>query len=277
MVDIYGATAYLKRIDMLQGDNGGTGIPADLCARIFSHEAAVFYLIDAGDSYGMVTQPMLEDAGISENELHQIGLANLARRFESMQLAQAGDIFFFTGSGDFEASLVLLDPLWEQLAPQFPNGPAAVLPARDTLAVCDSGNAAAIGKIRSMAEAVLANPQTHPIGTEVYVRSDDGWSVPGLVAPVGQPVDEADDFIENFFAEGGDSEVIEIANQQLFGNEMPTSEQFGMLAASGYNWYPDTQTFRKTAPGKPGSPERPWLEPEWSPKRGGFFKKLAKR
>ena len=57
---------------------------------------------------------------------------------------------------------------------------------------------------------------------------------------------------------------IEVSNDVLFPLEMPTTEQFAMLAASGFNWFPETQVFRKVADGEPGAPALPWLEAGWT-------------
>ena len=56
---------------------------------------------------------------------------------------------------------------------------------------------------------------------------------------------------------------IEVLNAVLFPIGVPSSEQFAMLAASGFNWFPETQVFRKVAEGEPGASDRPWLEPGW--------------
>ena len=68
---------------------------------------------------------------------------------------------------------------------------------------------------------------------------------------------------EVFETRNSDGEI-EVSNAVLFPIEMPTSEQFAMLAASGFNWYPDTQSFRKVAAGEPGSSDLPWREPGWA-------------
>ena len=278
MANLKTATAYLKKIQNSSDDGGGLVIESDVCARPFSHEAAVFYLVDRGDSFEYVTHQMREAAGLSEDELHALGIQNLGAHVENMQFRQLGDITFFTGSGDFEASMILADWLWDSVASQYPNGPAVVIPARDVLVVCDRGNAAALEQLRTLAAKVLSTPQTHPIGTEVYVRGNGGWGVLGADVP-SEPDPEPDlaqfdAFMDGFMSDWDGSEQIEISNAELFGRQQPTSEQFVLLSASGYNWYPDTQTFRKIAAGQPGAAERPWLTPEWSPKKNGFFKKM---
>jgi len=162
-MDISKAIAYLKR-----GELGGSNVAppkafltaettiGNLCGQVFSHEAAVFYLVDAGDNYTFVTEEMAATADLSDDDLHTLAVANLAEEVESMQLLDLGNSVMFTGSGNFEASAVLVDSLWESLESRFPNGVVAALPSRDVLSVCDRKDADAIATMVSSSAQVWA-------------------------------------------------------------------------------------------------------------------------
>lgn len=179
---VQSSTAYLKRIESDQRSAAAAGTFLSLAAgdsatlpvRLFSHEAAVFYVYDDGSNFTYVTDEMRVEADLSPEELHEVGLANLARRFSDMELHQGSGMLVVTGDGNFEASMLLLDSLWDQLAGQhFPNGPVAALPARDVLGLCDS-QSDAISQLRATAEKMWKENAEHLLARDLYRRQPDG-------------------------------------------------------------------------------------------------------
>ncbi len=171
--DITTATAFLQRVDSgvrptewlapatltpqeLGVDEGGdVGVPV----RMFSHEAAVVYLVDQGDHYEWVDEQDIDRAGITADHLHQIGIANLCRLVSQLRLEDRKGVLTFQGLGLFEASMVLCTPLWEsdEFQSRFgPMGPIATMPRRDTLAVGVRGDDNALARIGRAPDAVWA-------------------------------------------------------------------------------------------------------------------------
>jgi len=181
------ATAYLKRVEsdpaaplppagefLLLPAGEGDLLPVQL----FSHEAAVFYAYDEGSNYTYVTNAMREEAGLSARELHEIGIANLANRFGDMTLHEGGGILVLTGDGNFEASMVLLGVVWDQLAHHFPNGAVAALPARDVLGLADVQDNSAVNRLRMIAQKFWDDDAEHLLAKDLYARQADGTWAP---------------------------------------------------------------------------------------------------
>ena len=103
------------------------------------------YLIDEGEHMRYVQQGELatlkaHDTKADARGLHEFALINLARlaseKLRLMPLANSQGLLL---DGQFEASLLLLDDLWdESLASYAPNGFVAAAPTRDVLAFCDA-------------------------------------------------------------------------------------------------------------------------------------------
>ena len=71
--------------------------------------------------------------------------------------------------GNFEASLLLIDDLWDrQLAHLAPNDFVAAVPTRDVLAVCDANSEAGIDELRQI--VLRAEGGDHPLATTLYRR-----------------------------------------------------------------------------------------------------------
>lgn len=179
--------AYLRRVE--SDPSAGSppvgaflSLPAGegelLPVQIFSHEAAVFYAYDDGSNFTYVTDAMREESGLSVEELHDIGLSNLAKRFGDMEMHQGGGMLVLTGDGNFEASMILLGTIWDQLAQHFPNGAVAALPARDVLGLCDSQDNSAVNRLRVTAQKLWDDDAEHLLASDLYARQPDGTWVP---------------------------------------------------------------------------------------------------
>lgn len=82
--------------------------------------------------------------------------------------------------GDLEASLLLADHLWAQLAPQIPGDLIAAVPSRDVLTVSGTGVADGEALLRSAVERVWSNPRTNPkllLTRSLLVRQDGSWQL----------------------------------------------------------------------------------------------------
>jgi uncharacterized protein YtpQ (UPF0354 family) len=86
--------------------------------------------------------------------------------------------------GDFEASLILLDQLWDEHFRQFVSGDYAIaIPARDVLAFCDDDSEEGIGELEQLF-ARIAPMDDHLISDKLYVRRE-GKLI--LRSPAGHP------------------------------------------------------------------------------------------
>ena len=136
----------------------------------------VAYLMDQEEGFQYVQYRHLAAAGITEAELKRLGIANL-----STLLSQRGanvrpyqNIFAVFFDGAFEASLILIDDLWdEKLAHFAPNGVIAAVPCRDILAFCDAENASGILELRQLIQRVESGD--HPISSVLYRRHASIW------------------------------------------------------------------------------------------------------
>jgi hypothetical protein len=176
------AVAYLKAL-LPPGDGSPTTTlsPEKISPvfRPFAPGLIFGYLVDLGEYYEYVQQRHLEQDGIDEARLHQIGLANLGGLVNTRQtrVQPYGNIFAVLMGGDFEASLLALDMLWEVPFRQFVRGDyAAAVPARDLLAFCDASSEAGLDELRALI-ARSSGKVDHALSDRLYVRRDGAWSV----------------------------------------------------------------------------------------------------
>ena len=172
------AIAYIKAVNP-EGGGPVVQLPPEATpvVRGYSDDLCICYIVDCGKHYKYVQECHLSLDGIDRDELHRIGLLNLraavAQRQARVQPYQG--VFAFLMRGDFEASIILLDDLWDGEFRQFVTGEyAAAIPARDLLAFCDSSSADGIAELQRIIERVQPTGD-HLLTRAIYVRRDSRW------------------------------------------------------------------------------------------------------
>jgi uncharacterized protein YtpQ (UPF0354 family) len=146
----------------------------------------ICYIVDEGDSYHYVQQRHLDRAGVDPEELHTVGIRNLEKLAANrdLRVQPYGAIHAVLMGGDFEASLILLNQLWDEHFRQFVSGDYAIaIPARDVLAFCDDDSEEGIGELEQLF-ARIAPMDDHLISDKIYVRRE-GKLI--LRSPAGRP------------------------------------------------------------------------------------------
>ncbi len=143
----------------------------------------VAYLVDEGDHFSYVQRRHINLAGLSESALHEKAIANLAALLaqrEARLHAAVNGVSAIIFDGNFEATLILVDSLWdEELAHLAPNGFVVAIPTRDVLAFCDAQSRMGIDELRR----VIARTQggDHPLQPVLYRRdaTTRSWRILG--------------------------------------------------------------------------------------------------
>lgn len=166
---------------------GEKGQPA---VRATQGHFAVFYAIDEGDYYAYANMEELDMSGLTLDTLHTVGQHNLGRVVNGkpgLSLLPQGSFFGLAMGGQFEASLVLLDDLWDSVLKEHtPNGAVVTIPARDMCVFCDSRSAEGIAELKRIAARVMKTGD-HTLADTLFIRKDGKWQEYGVEKPVDLP------------------------------------------------------------------------------------------
>ncbi|NML45963.1 hypothetical protein HHL11_19605 [Ramlibacter sp. G-1-2-2] len=137
----------------------------------------VFFAVDEGSYYGLLSRRQLREAELDPQDLLRLGLGNLAGWAggdggPEFRLEQSGAATALLARGQFEASLVLLDSLWDSLAP---GGVVVAMPAPDVLAFCDPRSREGIAELRAIVQR-LEQSGARMLVRELFVRRDGRWT-----------------------------------------------------------------------------------------------------
>jgi len=143
----------------------------------------VAYLVDLGDSFTYVQARDLKTAGIDAEQLHAHALANLERAADGkVTIRQSGPIWALSFDGNFEASLILLDNLWEDVLGEYHDGtPAIAVPARDVLCFCNAASTAGVAELRAVIRRVWPRGD-HLLSDQIFERRGRRWVARDLIA-----------------------------------------------------------------------------------------------
>ena len=141
----------------------------------YNNELLIAYVVDDGESFTYVQHHHLAEEGITPEQLHKYGLANLRDLAEErLRVEPYGPIYAVFVDGNFEASMILVDELWDQDFAQLCGEFVAALPTRDVLAFCDLASSAGIAELNNIISR-LERGDDHPLSLSLYRRKGANW------------------------------------------------------------------------------------------------------
>ena len=172
--------AALPYIKAKLGDEGGSGLALSEndspVVRDLGNGLLVVYVVDSGQSFQYVQNRHLSEAGMTHDALHATAMSNFLKFIsERTRMQPHGNIFAMFLDGNFEASLLLVDQLWDQSLTQFVQaGFVTAVPARDVLAFADAHSSAGIAELRGLVARLFPNGD-HLISQDLYRRESSQW------------------------------------------------------------------------------------------------------
>jgi uncharacterized protein YtpQ (UPF0354 family) len=136
----------------------------------------VMYVFDNPAGMQAVRPADLLAMQISADDLHRQAIGNLGRILPELQWHQNGPIYMASLGGTCEASVLLVDGAWEELASDIQADIVAAAPARDLLLFTSAQYRAGIDILRSSAEQFFRESE-HPISNMLLRWSRGHWSI----------------------------------------------------------------------------------------------------
>jgi uncharacterized protein YtpQ (UPF0354 family) len=130
----------------------------------------VGYVVDLGTRFQYIQRRHLRAEGVTQQELHRNSVAKLSTMLNdrSAVVHPCADCFIVVFDGHFDASLILVDVLWDEMLDDFaPNGFVAAVPSKNGLAFCDSKTPDGPLQLRRIIKHLGGD---HPISTTLYCR-----------------------------------------------------------------------------------------------------------
>lgn len=164
---LYAVLPKTGPVDMtLSGDDSPVETP-------FVGDLVILYGRDTGPIYEIIAQRKLREWQISREELHEIAVENLSGTEKEIRMHKGDNFYFVTCDGDLEASLILHNGIWDNIAEQVGGDVVASAPARNTLLLSGTKKIE-ISSLKKKTCECLENAH-RPLSLKLFLRMGNSW------------------------------------------------------------------------------------------------------
>ncbi len=142
----------------------------------YNSELAIFYAEDSELNIRYLTGETFGELGIDRERLRELAVTNLQRLIPEVEVAGGEGIYLLSAGGDYEASLILVDAIWDREALPVSGEFVVAVPSRDLLLVTGTGNGEAIERLRTLANEGAAR-LSYRLSPVLFVRRKGGFEV----------------------------------------------------------------------------------------------------
>ena len=136
----------------------------------------VAYAEDLPDSMRSLKRQEVRESGVTESELRDLAKENLRQIMPAAERHGDGPWYLLTAGGDYTASLLLFDGMWDELANLVEGELVAVVPSRDVLLFTGTQSKEGLAAIRERAAEIVATG-SYLISETLIVRTGGQWTV----------------------------------------------------------------------------------------------------
>jgi uncharacterized protein YtpQ (UPF0354 family) len=134
---------------------------------------------DGQHTQHLATWRALERLGIDESDVLRVARENLARKIEEVEQrtfdeGEGAFVGILACGGDLEASLLLVDEVWRNVAANVSGDVIACVPARDVVLFADAAAEGAVARMGELADEIL-DEGDHTISPTLLRRTSSGW------------------------------------------------------------------------------------------------------
>jgi len=164
----------IKDDAFVKGANEQYGSTDTLAAERLAADVWIVYAVDLPGSIAYLTESERKRLGLPLEELRQLAITNLRRVLPEIERHGTAPAFMLTAGGNMEASLLLLDDLWQGQERLVEGEVVAAVPARDVLVFTGSNSPAGIEAVKGSIQRVAAN-NSYPVSKALLVRRGGRW------------------------------------------------------------------------------------------------------
>jgi uncharacterized protein YtpQ (UPF0354 family) len=158
----------------------------------FNQDLVILYGEDSAKNIRYFRPEDLNVAKIEREELRPLACENLKRLLPKIECHGANGLYMVTAGGDYEASLLLLDSIWDGGQMEVSGDIVVAIPTRGVLLVTGSNDPNGITKVREIVQDAYSNG-AYRLTPQLFVRRDgrfvkfedgSGPRMPPVVGPM---------------------------------------------------------------------------------------------
>jgi uncharacterized protein YtpQ (UPF0354 family) len=139
-----------------------------------NQELVIVYAEDSPKNLRYLTTKDLEPVNLKLSELKALAIKNLKSIIPKIEVHGGNGVYMVTAGGDYEASLLLFDGLWDGIQIKVDGDYIVTVPARDMLLITGSKNVEGIRKIRDLSVKTVAEA-SYRLTSDLFVRKNGSF------------------------------------------------------------------------------------------------------
>lgn len=135
------------------------------------------YVYDTEAGLEFIQESEINKLYIDREKLHEIAMSNYRQLLSQQLNAQNnGESFWFIIDGNYEAGLVLVDEVWDQIEGYLQEEIVLCVPSRDVIFATGKSNKDTISDFTEKAKQILTSGN-HTLSKNWFVRQNKQWNV----------------------------------------------------------------------------------------------------
>ncbi|MCC6808218.1 MAG: DUF1444 family protein [Deltaproteobacteria bacterium] len=134
----------------------------------------IVYAIDQPKGIAYVSDKELAALAVPAAELRALAIANLRRVLPKIE-RHGEAAYMLTAGGSFEASLLLLDDVWDNAAKGIEGELVAAVPTRDVILYTGTQSEAGMASMRASMQRLSGDSVSYPVSQQWLVRRGGKW------------------------------------------------------------------------------------------------------
>jgi uncharacterized protein YtpQ (UPF0354 family) len=136
----------------------------------------IVYALDLPSATQALAESTMKKLNIAPEELRSLAIGNLRRILPDIERHGGGPWYMLTAGGDYTASLLLLEDVWEQLKESVEGDIVVAVPSRDVVLFTGSRSKEGIETIKRKAQNIHQTGD-HVVSQTLFRLSSGKWSV----------------------------------------------------------------------------------------------------
>jgi ankyrin repeat protein/uncharacterized protein YtpQ (UPF0354 family) len=178
IVPLLKTTSWLKRTS--KKPTSAADDPEQYAHKPFIKDLIIMYAVDGPGTIRYLSNKDVVGLNLSVDELHRIAVTNLVRLLPPLSIQEDNGIYTVTCDSNYEASLVLIDEVWDKAHFAVRGEIVVAVPARDRLFVTGSDSAEHIRRLSLLAQEQAAESR-YAVSSKLLIRRE------GKVVPNSAP------------------------------------------------------------------------------------------
>lgn len=170
VVPVIRAQLYMNEILRITNQN-----EVNILFEKYNSELFIFYARDLKDSISYITQEDAKEFNLQVSNIRELSIDNLLDKVSIERYGENG-YYMITAGGDYEASLILANSIWNKDNFKVDGDIVIGIPSRDVVLITGSNDELGIDTLRSKTNEIFST-SNHIISTSLFVLKEDRFVV----------------------------------------------------------------------------------------------------